>query len=453
MTPVQGRRKPDSRALVARPTAPGLMGVLAGGLTVIVYLVGSGRAFGLDAAVTVHRFVATGSLLDPFRRQLVYNNHVLFSFADHVVYSVTRSTDEHVLRLFPVLCCGLAIGVATTATARQLGALPAITLAALLASNPILVSSGRDARGYSLLLLACVCSTLLLLRLRAGERGRGTQAMYALAIAAGVATHLYALAMLPMHAAVLGRDRDGLRRCLPLAIAGAGVGLVAYAGIASTMLHAHRGRQFQPDFPSMLIRALLGGTWLTTATLLVPLGAGVLVLRRRPGAPSAAAAAVMIVAATWLGAPQDLYPRFFIWLVPAVAFVVAAGVARHPSLAVLVAIAFVVQVVRAEPDFARSEIANREAGQLAARVTAAGGRACAFSLSAFAMEPYGPGVLSVSVTRRPPPCDVVFQLTAGGPASAIELPPSWRSAFPFRRSLDAVSPGVAFGREPLPGER
>src|SRR2546429_6711180 len=63
------------------------IGAVLGTVTFAVYLLGSGRNYDYDSSETVGMFVATRSLLDPFRRQDVFNNHPLLSFVDHLVYS------------------------------------------------------------------------------------------------------------------------------------------------------------------------------------------------------------------------------------------------------------------------------------------------------------------------------------------------------------------------------
>src|SRR3954467_6764016 len=74
-------------------------GFLAACVVIGTYLVGAGRAFGYDASVTVANFVRTPSLLDPLRRQVVYNNHVAFSFLEHVIYTVSGSSSERTMRV------------------------------------------------------------------------------------------------------------------------------------------------------------------------------------------------------------------------------------------------------------------------------------------------------------------------------------------------------------------
>ena len=415
-----------------------------------VYSIGAGRAYGLDASVTVHRFVATPSLLDPLREQLVYNNHVLFSFVEHIVYSVTSSADEWVLRIVPIAASALAAGVLAWAVARRLGWLAGGTAALVVAVSPTLVLTGRDVRGYSLLLLACVLSTVLLFELRrVPAPGRLIAAGYVAALAAGIATHLYGLAMLPVHAAIVWpRGRAELGRWLMRWAAATALGLVAYAGVAGTMLDANTGRQFRPHFPIDLVREMLGGSLLTALLLAAPLVAGALLLARRGWALRGLVAAAAVVVAAWLVAPDALFARFFVWLVPVVAVTAAAGVARRPLLALALVALAVVQVVRLGGDFARSDLPNRGAADVARRVAAAGHVPCSSGLSALSMEPYYP-VKTVDFAAGPPPCDVFFILTPGPAGARVPLPPGWDAAFPYRRKLDAANPGVALSRRPL----
>ena len=184
-----------------------LCGALLGLAVTGVYFIGAGRAYGYDASVTVHQFVVTPSLLDPLHRQALYNNHVLFSFVDHLVYSATGSRREWVLRIVPIVASGVAAGVLTWAVARRLGRLAGIAAGMVVAASPLLVANGREVRGYSLLLLACVVSTVLLADLLSAPGSRLKVGAYVTALAAGIATHLFGLAMLPIHAAIVQPPR------------------------------------------------------------------------------------------------------------------------------------------------------------------------------------------------------------------------------------------------------
>src|SRR2546425_725516 len=129
-------------ATPASGRASQLCGALVGVAVTGVYFIGAGRAYGLDASVTVHRFVATSSLL------------------------------------------------------------------------------------------ACVVSTVLLPDLRRSAGSRLKDAGYVVALATGIAIHLYGLAMLPIHAAIVGARPAELRRWLARWVVAAALGLLAYVGIA-----------------------------------------------------------------------------------------------------------------------------------------------------------------------------------------------------------------------------
>src|SRR4051794_15081168 len=102
------------------------LGLLAALATAVAYLPGSGRTLDYDGAVTVGSFVATPSLLDPFRRQAVFNNHPLFSFLEPLVSSATGSRSELLLRLLPIGFGAATVGVLAWALARRFGAVPAL---------------------------------------------------------------------------------------------------------------------------------------------------------------------------------------------------------------------------------------------------------------------------------------------------------------------------------------
>jgi len=424
-----------------------LWGGLVVGLVVSgAYSIGAGRAYGLDASVTVHRFVATSSILDPFDRQVVYNNHVLFSFIDHLVYSLTASSQEYVLRAVPIAASGLAVGVLAAAVARRLGWIPALAAATFIASSPMLILTGREVRGYSLLMLASVLSSVMfvaLLRTKQSSQRRIVVG-YVLALALGIGTHIYGLAMVVLHAAAVGGDRAELRRWLPRWMAGSAIGLACLVGVASTMIHAHRGRLFRLSFPVDLTETLLGGTWPIVLLMAVPVAVGVLALRSLMLLRVTLAVLALVLAA-WIVAPTDLYPRFFVWLLPGVGLLVGEGVARYRSSGLLVGVVVLAHIARLGPTLTRDDLGNRQAARIAEQVATGGRSPCALGgLTAAAMEAYYSPIKVVGLTFRPPTCVVVFQLTPGPSVKDVEVPDSWRAAFPYRTVLDPPSRGVAF---------
>src|SRR5467141_3342577 len=90
-----------------------IAGIVLGVLTTMVYLIGSNRSFGYDAAASFANFIATPSLWDAFAvhsvlptidlKTIASNDHVLVSFLSHVMYSATGTRSEVVYRLLPAL--------------------------------------------------------------------------------------------------------------------------------------------------------------------------------------------------------------------------------------------------------------------------------------------------------------------------------------------------------------
>ena len=84
--------------------APAIVGTILGVATAAIYLIGSNRSFGYDAAATFANFVATPSMWDAFAvstvlptiplKSVASNDHVLVSLISHVIYSTTGSRSE-----------------------------------------------------------------------------------------------------------------------------------------------------------------------------------------------------------------------------------------------------------------------------------------------------------------------------------------------------------------------
>jgi len=159
---------------------PVLVGILLGVATTAVYLIGSGRSYGYDAAATFANFIATPSLVDAFAvhpalpsiplKTIASNDHVLLSFISHVIYSATGSRSEVVYRLLPALAAGGTVGVTGTALSRKFGMLAGVSAALYIATDPLFVDNSRDLRGYSLAALCAVLATVLLAAGRSGEQ-------------------------------------------------------------------------------------------------------------------------------------------------------------------------------------------------------------------------------------------------------------------------------------------
>src|SRR6266702_2306797 len=110
-----------------------LTGALLGVATFAIYMIGSNRSFGYDAAATIANFVATPSLWDAFAvrsviptipvTQVSGNDHVLVSLLSHLIYSATGSRSEVVYRVLPALAAGGTVGISTAFRARPFGLL------------------------------------------------------------------------------------------------------------------------------------------------------------------------------------------------------------------------------------------------------------------------------------------------------------------------------------------
>src|SRR5204863_3844905 len=165
-----------------------LTGALLGVATFAIYMIGSNRSFGYDAAATIANFVATPSLLDEFAvrsviptipvTQVAGNDHVLVSLLSHVIYSATGSRNEVVYRLLPALGAGATVGLSTGVLVRRFGLLAGLCAGLYIATDPLFVDNSRDLRGYSLAALGSVAGTILI-RARGDRRSRWSLAPYA----------------------------------------------------------------------------------------------------------------------------------------------------------------------------------------------------------------------------------------------------------------------------------
>ena len=163
-------------------------------------------------------------------------------------------------------------------------------------------------------------------------------------------------------------------------------GLCASAGLAATanspymecVQLGYAPSVFSPACARDLVLLLLGapvlipiGLWLSTA------GLGLWVLRAEPWLWSSVAVIVVVVAILWQALkPAYLYPRFFIFLVPACAFLMAAAIARWKVLAPVVLVGVVAAVVSQATGYTEDPLALPQAAAFVDRTHAAGRTAC-----------------------------------------------------------------------------
>jgi hypothetical protein len=417
-------------------------GAVVGGLTFAVYILGAGRNYDYDSSQTVGTFIATRSLLDPFRRQTVFNNHPLLSFLDHLVYSAGWHSPSG-LRVLPIFFGAVAVALVTAWAARCWGILAGACAGVLLAANPAFAFYSRAVRGYSLVTLSALASTLLVAYLLRSE-GRLASVAYVIAAAAGVATHLYAVFPLVAQAAAIVARGGFSRRWAARFVTALTLGALAYVHIGVGMIEAaHRQtHHFRPHFPLALASTLLGGANIPIAASGVLLVLGFAALwRRETIAVALTLAAAIAVIWLWLQ-PLDLYPRFLVWLVAAIALAASAAVGRWPAAAVLVYTAVVPLAVIDARHWTQNPLPDRQAAQLVVDARTHGARPCVLpwvrgSLLAYTKAP--PEVTRAQDLVR---CDFVI----GNPADSRSLRRAARRELPYDWVLTANTPFLVFSR-------
>jgi len=426
--------------------------------TLVAYLPGLGRSLDFDSAETVGLFVKSGPPWAAFQRQAVFNNHPMFSFLEQLVRVVTGRTDAATMRLLPIACAAVAVGVLAWFVARRHGLPAGLTAGLVLAANPTFAGLSRSVRGYSLLTLCAVVSTVLVAGDRPG-RSRWYDVGYVLVAGMGLATHLYMVPVVAAHfGAVIARRRldDRWRQCF---IGVAVVAGLAYAGMARAMVDATaaHARTFQAAMPWRVVTMATGGGWASLViTPLVVFGAA-LVLRGR-GARGAAVALAAVLLFLWVGMQSSaLTDRFFVWLVPGVAYLVAVAVGRIPAGALLGAAWAVLALLLVVPGYTSEPTNYRASAALVRRVDVSGGRSCVVGVGVSPMLAYLDTPRQFAVVTDPAEldgCDVVVVATwwhTAKPWFAADnrVIDAAERRFPQRMVLRAGDPALVFSVRPL----
>jgi hypothetical protein len=462
-----------------------LVGILLGTATFAVYMIGSGRSFGYDAAATFANFVATPSLWDAFAVRPVLptiplhtvasNDHVLLSLVSHVIYSITGSRSEIVYRFLPALAAGGTVGVVATALSRKFGMLAGVSAALFIATDPLFVENSRDLRGYSLAALFAVLATIILATGRSGEKPerfppasagvpvplaregaegrlgltRLRLVVYGVLMGLAIAAHVFAVVVLLGHVAWIAtrRSMPPLVQLAPAWLAAAVMGIAANANIEfmEVIQHGFPPSLFYPTFPRDLVLFLLGapvvlsfGLWLSAA------GLGVWALRTEPRLWASLAVIAIVVAALWLGLqPAYLYPRFFIALVPGCGYLMAAAIDRWKVLAPVVLLGAVVAAVSQVAGYTEDPLALSQAAAFVERTHAAGGRVCVIHADEQVLAAYTTQFEVVSNAEQLKLCDAVVVVSWNVDLALRELA---AQQFPRRTALPAYYPTVVLER-------
>jgi 4-amino-4-deoxy-L-arabinose transferase-like glycosyltransferase len=438
-----------------RMRAPAIVGAALGVATSAIYLVGAGRSFGYDAAATFANFIATPSLLDAFAvhtvlptvplKSVASNDHVLLSLVSHLIYSATGSRSEAVYRILPALAAGGAVAATTAALSRRFGLLAGICAGLFVATDPLFVDNSRDLRGYSLAALGAVLATIVL----AGEWNRRRFAVYALLMGLAIAAQLFAGVVLLAHIAWIASrgSRAQVLRPVPAWLGAGLIGVAANANIQLTELlqHGYPPSLFNPTFPRDLVLFLVGapvllpvGLWLATA------GLGLWALRRERWLWAMIAVVAAVVAILWLGLrPAFLYPRFFIFLVPACAYAMAAAIRRWKVLAPVVLVGVAAAAAGQAQGYVEDPLALPQAAAAVEAIHDSGRRACVIHIDEQVLAAYTTEFEVVSSADQLAGCDAVVVVSWN-----VDLPLRDLAAqeFPHARLLPAYYSAVVLER-------
>jgi hypothetical protein len=435
--------------------APHILGLVLGAATAAVYMIGSNRSFGYDAAATFANFIATPSLWDAFAihsvlptipiKSVASNDHVLLSFVSHLIYSTTGSRSEFVYRLLPALAAGGVVGVTSTALSRKFGTLAGVCAGLYIATDPLFVDNSRDLRGYSLAALGSVLATLIL----AGRWTRRRLVIYALVMGLAIAAHVFAGVVLLAHVAWI-TSRGSRHQVVQLAPAWLAAGLIGVAANANIQVmellqHGFPPSLFYPAFPRDLVFFLLGapvlvplGLWLGTA------GLGLWTVRSQPWLWALIGVVAAVVAILWLGLqPAYLYPRFFMFLVPGCAYLMAAAVARWKVLAPVVVVGAIFAAASQVQGYTQDPLALHQAAAEVERFKAVGGTPCVIHADEQVLAAYTTDFKVISTADQLAGCTAVVVVSWN-----VDLPLRDLAAQEFPRAtvLQAYYPAVVLER-------
>ena len=431
------------------------VGLLLGIATFAAYMIGSNRSLGYDAAASFANFIATPSIWDAFAvrsviptipvTQVATNDHVLLSLLSHFIYSATGTRSEVVYRLLPALAAGATVGVSTAALARRFGILAGICAGLFIATDPLFVDNGRDIRGYSLAALGSVIATLIL----SSRWTRGRLIAYALIMGLAISAQLFAGVVLLCHVAwmLTRRSRPELVRLAPAWFVSLLIGVAANANIQFIEFTQHGlpAPMFYPTFPSDLVFFLLGapvllpiGLWLSSA------GLGLWLQRREPWLWATIAVLAAVVLVLWLVLrPAFLYPRFFIFLVPACGYLMAAAIARWWVLAPVVVLGAAAAVVSQASGYTEDPLALPQAAAALARIHQSGQRACVIHSDEQVLSAYTTDFTVVTRPEQLHDCDAVVVVSWG---VDLGLRDEAAREFPRLTTLQAYYPAVVLER-------
>lgn len=218
---------------------------LAAGFTAL-YLVGSSRPYTHDGATSIAFNIAERPWRDALGGQVIYSNHPLSSVLGQLVWRLGGTTESW-QRLIPAVAAGLLVGIVHWATSKRWSSAAGLAAAVILALNPLFIYAARTVRGYALMMLAVVVSTLILDRIVEAERSKlevsnRLLVAYSLTIGVAIGAHAYGGMILLAHVGYVVAHKLPLRPWVArfgfgLAVGGAAYSLLLgslFAGVAGT---------------------------------------------------------------------------------------------------------------------------------------------------------------------------------------------------------------------------
>ena len=321
------------------PEVTAICAIVAGFLCVQIPAIRVG--FQYDELYTVTKFVLGKSLWYSASVQSVFNNHFANSIQMNLVSRVL-GTSEAALRLPSLFWGTVSIAMTWMIIRIRAGIAAGLLSSMVVAAAPLFALLSRQARGYSGLVAMTLISLYCLLQILGGNISFRMRACHTAALALGVYFHLYGMwAVISQYCLVgwismRGSKARGLREVWDDCALGGVLSFLLYLPVMIEMCLMWSGRGRTPvrwSFPNELVRELGGG-------LPLLLGAAVLVfcvvggLRIRRGE--------LIYLLLWLSIPallvwlllrpKDLYPRFFVFWIPPLCYLITRGVLAFAQL-------------------------------------------------------------------------------------------------------------------------
>jgi len=276
-------------------------------------------------------------------------------------------------------------------------------------------------------------------------RGRWTRwrlAAYAAILGLAIATHIFAIVVLLVHVVWIAMNRSwpDLKQLTPAWVVAFVIGAAANANIEvmEFVQHGFPPSLFDPTFPRDLVLFLVGAPVLLTVGLwLSAAGLGLWAARREPRVWAAIAVLAVVVGILWLVLqPAYLFPRFFIFLIPGVAYLVAAAVQRWKVLAPIVAAGAVAAVVAQVPGYTQAPLALPQAAAAIEQTRAGGGEACVIHADEQVLAAYTTDFTVVTGADQLKGCTVVVVVSWNVDLALRDLA---AQEFPRRTALPAYT--------------